>query len=89
MEVWVFSGVGSSGFPAGVFSSIAAAETWIELHSLSGTLTLYRVDVGAYDWAVEHGYFKPTKPHHETPEFVGRFSGGDQHYHYEGGARTA
>ena len=92
-ETWVFTGLRNPGntnptFPGGVFSSLETAEEWIKRYSLSGTLTLYRVDVGAYDWAVANGYFKPSKPHHKTPEFIGRFSGGDIHYHYESGART-
>lgn len=93
MDVWVFTGVRSSPsnttpiFPGGVFSSLDIAEGWIKRHSLSGTVTLYRVDIGAYDWAVSNGYFKPSKPHHGTPEFIGRFAGGDIHHHYESGAR--
>jgi len=93
MEVWVFTGARSSPsdttptFPSGVFSTLDAAEEWIKRHELSGTVTLYRVDVGAYDWAVANGYFKPSKPHHETSEFIGRFCGGDVHHHYEAGAK--
>ena len=92
-DVWIFTGRRSptstiTAFPGGVFSSRDKAENWIKLHSLSGTLTLYRADVGAYDWAVENGFFKPSKPHHKTPEFIGQFSGGDVHYHYESGECT-
>jgi hypothetical protein len=87
-EVWVFTGKRSTPstlatFPGGVFSTQERAETWIGKHCLSGVLTLYRVDEGAYDFAVAKGHFKPTKPHHDTAEFVGRFSGGDIHFHYE------
>jgi hypothetical protein len=95
MDVWVFTGERSSPsdttpmFPSGVFSSLHIAEEWIRRHALSGIVTLYRVDVGAYDWAVDNGYFKPSKPHHETSEFIGRFSGGDIHHHYEAGAKSA
>jgi len=88
--VWVFTGSQASKaslFPSGVFSSQESAEAWIATHELSGTLTLYRVDVGAYDWAVQNGYFRPTKPHHSTPEFIAGFSGGDVHFHYESGKR--
>jgi hypothetical protein len=94
MDVWVFTAARSSPsdttptFPGGVFSSLDTAEEWIKRHALSGTVTLYRVDVGAYDWAVANGHFKPSKPHHETSEFIGRFSGGDVHHHYEDGAKT-
>jgi hypothetical protein len=94
MDVWVFTGAWSSTstsptFPGGVFSSIDIAENWIRRHGLSGTLTLYRIDVGAYDWAVANGYFKPNKPHHQTAAFIGEFSGGDNHHHYESGSRIS
>jgi len=75
-------------FPGGVFSSLDVAEQWIKRHALSGTVTLYRVDVAAYDWAIASGHFKPSKPRHETSEFIGQFSGGDVHYHYEAGAKV-
>jgi hypothetical protein len=89
-EVWVFTGERSTQatnatFPGGVFSSRQRAEDWIAEHGLSGVLTMYRLDVGAYDWAVENGAFKPNKPHHFTPDFIGRFAGGDTHFHYEAG----
>ena len=56
MDVWVFTAARSSPsdttptFPGGVFSSLDTAEEWIKRHARSGTITLYRVDVGAYDW---------------------------------------
>jgi hypothetical protein len=46
---------------------------------------MYRLDVGAYDWATRHGLFTPKKPEHSRAEFIGRFSGGDVHCHYENG----
>jgi hypothetical protein len=89
-KVWVFIGSQdskTSAFPGGVFSTQERAESWIAMHNLSGTLTLYRLDVGAYDWAVQNGYFRPTKPNQVTPEFIASFSGGDIHFHYEHGTR--
>jgi hypothetical protein len=79
--MWVFTGAGSS-LPSGVFSTRERAESWIREHKLTGLLTMYRVDVGAYQWAVRHGLFTPKRPEHSTPEFIGRFSGGDVHFHY-------
>ena len=81
-EVWAFTGErskpeSSALFPGGVVSNLQLAEAWIAKHQLSGVLTMYRLDVGAYDWAVENGSFKPKKPHHFTPEFIGRFAGGE------------
>ncbi|MCL4783528.1 MAG: hypothetical protein KJZ70_10880 [Bryobacterales bacterium] len=87
-SVWVFSGAGGR-FPAGVFSNLGAAEAWIAKHRLSGTLTLYHLDEGAYDWSVRNGFFTPKKPEHTRPEFVGRFAGGQQHHHYADGKREA
>lgn len=90
-SVWIFTGSHDghkSAFPSGVFSTQAAAEEWIAKHKLSGTLTLYRLDVGAYDWAIQQGHFQPTKPHHSTPDFIAHFSGGDVHFHYESGRRS-
>lgn len=92
-EVWIFTGERSkpgtnATFPAGAFSNLQLAEAWIAKHRLSGVLTMYRLDVGAYDWAVENGTFKPKKPHHFAPEFIGRFAGGETHFHYEAGKRA-
>ncbi len=89
-EVWVFTGARgtpstNASFPGGVFSTQERAEAWIAHHGLSGVLTMYRLDAGAYDLAVESESFKPSKPHHHTPEFIGRFAGGEVHFHYEAG----
>jgi hypothetical protein len=83
--IWIFVGAGAS-FPAGAFSSRPIAEEWIARRGLSGVLTKYPVDVGAFDWAVRTGSFKVKRPEQETPSFVGRFSSaGQEHYHYEDG----
>jgi hypothetical protein len=65
-----------------------SAETWIKKHSLTGTLTRYPLDVSAYDWAIRQGWFVPSKPEHNTADFVGQFTSASQeHFHYEDGAR--
>jgi hypothetical protein len=85
--VWVFSGA-KKHFPGGIFTSRPNAESWIAKNRLTGTLTLYPVDVGAYEWAIEKGIFRPKKPHESDPEFIGGFSSaGMEHYHYEDGER--
>ena len=84
--IWVFSGIGAR-LPAGVFSDVNKAERWIAEHGLSGILTFYPLNEGAYDWALRNDLFKPTKGHHRKPEFIQRFSGGQQHHHYESGRR--
>jgi hypothetical protein len=86
-SVWVFNGIQST-FPSGVFRSKEAAETWINRHGLTGTLTEYPVDIGMYDHAILKGHFRPSKPEHETAIFIGRFSGGGiDHDHYEDGQK--
>ena len=85
--VWLFNG-SNSPFASAVFPSSEAAESWIRLHGLSGTLTEYPVGVAAYDWAVEAGHFRPTKATHKTARFIGSFtSGAQRHFHYEDGSR--
>jgi hypothetical protein len=81
--VWVFNGGGA--FPSGVFSSREKAERWISENKLTGTLTLYPVDIGVWQWAVQEGYFKPTRDDQHQPKFVQHFSCGHEHYHYEDG----
>src|SRR4051812_44888430 len=83
--IWAARGGAPMPLPSAVFSSRERAEAWISEHRLTGMLTMYRLDVAAYDWAVRHGRFTPTKPEHRTAAFVGAFSGGDRHFHYEDG----
>jgi hypothetical protein len=88
-SIWIFSGA-NKHFPGGVFRSRDVAELWITRNCLTGTLTLYPVDVGAYEWAIDRGLFRPRKPHQSTPEFIGGFSdAGMEHYHYEDGERQS
>ncbi|MDC1142096.1 hypothetical protein OAU50_03320 [Planctomycetota bacterium] len=82
--VWVFNGA-NMNFPSGVFSTRERAEEWIQDKRLTGTLTRYPVDVSAYDHSIANGTFRPKGPQHETPEFIGKFSGGEVHFHYEDG----
>jgi hypothetical protein len=83
--IWVFNGA-KSNFPAGIFSSRDLAERWIEKHRLTGSLTLYPVDIGVYDWAISKGFFRPSKPHQTTSDFIGRFTSASmEHHHYQDG----
>jgi hypothetical protein len=85
--VWVFCGDGSRT-PAGVFSSVEVAETWIRRHGLSGMLSAYPLDEGAYEWAIRKGYFVPKREEQSTPVFVQKFSSASQdHFHYIAGVR--
>jgi hypothetical protein len=82
-EVWVFHGAGGQ-FASGVFNSQAEAETFINQHRLTGTLTKYPVGISAYDWAIQENLFTPKKPEHYQAGFIQRFSSASQeHYRYD------
>jgi hypothetical protein len=84
-RIWVFVGEGGR-FPGGIFDSRPRAEEWIRKHRLTGVLTQYPLNTGAYDWAIESGFFTPRKDEHRTAEFIGGFSSASQeHFHYEDG----
>jgi hypothetical protein len=86
-QLWVFNEE-HSNFPGAIFRSKEAAEEWIARHNLSGTLTLYPLDVGVYDLFLDQGWFKPKKPDHYSPRFIGGFTQASQdHEHYENGKR--
>jgi len=86
--VWVFHAAGAQ-FAGGVFSSLETAETWISQHQLTGLLTGYPLDEGAYDWAIRRGSFRVKRPHQQAPGFIGKFASGELHHHYEAGSRVA
>ncbi len=88
-RVWVFNGA-HGHFPSGVFSSRSAAEAWISENRLTGTLTAYPLDLGAYQWAVDVRVFTPTNEKHRSPDFIANFSSASQEPgHYEDGTKTA
>jgi hypothetical protein len=83
--VWVFVGE-HAAFPSGVFTTRERADSWIRNHRLSGVLTAYPVDQGAYDWAIDQGFFNPKNDDKRTPDFIGKFSSAMQeHFHYAEG----
>ena len=83
--VWVFNGARAQ-FPAGVFADLTLAESWVGKHRLTGVLTRYPVDSGAYDWSIKTGIFQAEKPEHSTPDFIQGFGCASfEHYHYEDG----
>ena len=83
--VWVFNGERSRR-PAGIFTTREAAESWIRERGLSGTLSEFPLDVGAYDHAVGEGLFTPKKPHEFSAEFIADFSPRLFHDHWRDGA---
>jgi hypothetical protein len=83
--VWIFCGP-KAAFPSGVFTTQVLAEAWISKHQLTGTLTWYPVDEGAYDWCVRSGLFTPKRDEQRTPGYIATFSSASQrHFHYKGG----
>jgi hypothetical protein len=83
--VWVFVGEGRN-LPSGVFETLDLAEAWIEHHGLTGLLTEYPVNKGAYEAAIESGSLKIRRPEQSGPDFVARISNpGLDHFHYENG----
>jgi hypothetical protein len=86
-SVWVFHGEGAA-FASGVFADLSTALVWIERHSLTGILTEYQVGDGCYDFAIQDGRFRPSKPHHGKPRHVAGFSpSGTEHIHVRDGRR--
>ncbi|MCE3226470.1 MAG: hypothetical protein K0S32_1021 [Bacteroidetes bacterium] len=87
-KVYVFSGSNST-FPGGVFLDFDSANNWIKKHHLSGTLNVYPVNVGLYDWAIQRGYFEIKKEDHSNPAFIEKFTSASlEHYHFENGNET-
>ena len=71
---------------SGVFASKELAEEFIRKHLLTGILTKYPLNIGAYDWAIQEGYFVSDTLKHSTPEFIQAFTTASQeHFHYESG----
>jgi hypothetical protein len=85
-HVWVFT-TGTDTTPGGVFSSRERAEVWIRDRRLTGILTAYPLDEGAFDWALRVGAVTGrARDRGDEPAFVGSFtSAGQDHYHYEDG----
>ena|SRR5215475_10186484 len=82
-QIWVFNGA-RNHFPSAVFTERSLAEAWIQQNQLEGTLTAYPLNISAYDWAIEKGYFTPKKEEQASPNFIANFSSAFQeHYHFE------
>ena len=82
--VWVFHG-SKAAFASGVFESEPQALAWAKQHSLTGVITEYEIGNGSYDLAIEKGSFRPSKPHHGTPDHVASFSPSGKHKHINNG----
>jgi len=82
--IWVFVGNGGP-FPSAVFSSKQRADDWIGSKGLFGVFTLYELDVPAIERSLALGTFRPRPGEPLTADKIGRFAGGEAHWHYENG----
>lgn len=83
--VWVFTG-DHARHPAGVFASKDEGLAWASARQVSGLLSAYPVGDGCYDIAVREEYFRPSAPHHGSPEHVAGFTPGwTEHIHLVAG----
>ena len=83
--VWIFNGANAK-LPGGIFSEREKAESWIMKHRLTGILTLYPLDQGIYDWAINNNFFAVKKENQSQPEFIQGFTSASQeHSPYEDG----
>jgi hypothetical protein len=86
--VWIFHS-SATHFSGGVFSDARLAEEWIARHGLTGVLTEYPLNRGAYDWAIDSGLFSPKTEKQKTPKFIGGFTSASQnHIHFEDGSKA-
>ena len=84
-RVWIFHGARRADFASGVFATSEGGLAWAATHRVSGILAEYPVGDGSYDAAVREGRFRPSKPHHGSPEHIAGFSPGLQHIHLTDG----
>jgi hypothetical protein len=83
--VWVFNGE-PARFSSGVFSTLEKGRAWVEANKLTGILTWYPLDIGAYDWAASQGWLAYRPEHNQSPAYVGSFSNaGQSHFHFRHG----
>ncbi len=83
--LWAFQGVGSD-CTNGIFTSKELAIKYIKEYSLSGILIKLPLDVSIYQWAIDMGYFNPTKDYMKSSQFIQRFNSAYlEHYHFHNG----
>lgn len=83
--LWTFQGDGADS-ANGIFSTKDLAEKYIKEYSLSGMLIKLPLNVSVYQWAIDMGYFNPTKDYMKSSQFIQQFNSGYlEHYHYQDG----
>ena len=87
-SVYIFQG-NDVNYPCAVFSTFETAEVWIKEQNVTGTLTVYPLDISVVEWAVAMGYFTPKNDDEKTPGFMVNFTSvNNMNYHYENGQRV-
>ncbi len=89
--MWVFVG-DNSNFPSGIFTEYENAKSWIERYNLSGTLSIFPIDEGVFDWAIKNNALtiKDEKKSEQSndPFFISScLPASLDHYHFENGKR--
>ena len=83
--LWLFQGDGSD-CANGIFTTKDLAEKYIKEYSLSGMLMKLPLNVSVYQWAIDMGYFNPTKDYMKSSQFIQQFNSAYlEHYHYQDG----
>jgi len=85
--VWVFVGEGGR-LASAVFTTVEKADAWVAEHKLSGLLTWYPLDTGAYHWVIAKGFWTPKREEHREPWIIQGFNSHLDHHHYENGTRA-
>lgn len=81
-QIWIFNGDKNS-FPSAVFDSKKLALDWIKTYKLSGTLTLYPVNISVYNWAIDNNYYTPKQEFQKTPTNIANFTSTHlEHIHF-------
>lgn len=83
--VWIFQGEGTNNCNA-IYEKKMDAEMFIKQFSLSGILIKMPLNISIYQWAINCGYFSPTREYMSQPRFVQNFNSAYlEHYHYSNG----
>lgn len=87
--VWVFHG-DNADFCSAVFSDKEKAKTWINKYSLNGILTQMPINKDIYNWAIESGFFSPSREYQKTEVFIQKFTSAYlNHHHFVDGVEQA
>ncbi len=92
-EVWIFH-ASKSDYASGAFTTYELAASWIKENSLTGLLTSYPLDEGAFDWAMRNNVVgvrdSVLERGRKDPMWIGRYfpAARDSHHFIDGEART-